>query len=342
VSFKVVMMANPAMLIEEVPERIRVAGAELDLHTACSGEDELVSMCRDADCVVTHQGFYPFSPGVLQELPNCRFLMTLSIGYDALDVKAATEQGIGIVNLQGFCVEELAEHAMALILGCARWIVILHNRVKSGLALPPPVGKSGINLSTLKGKTLGLVGFGNAARAMVPKGKGFEMRLVAYDPYVEDSVFDEFGVDKVSLDKLAEESDYISVHASLCDETHHLIGLDQFKKMKRSAFIVNTARGPIIDEKALCIAIDKGYIAGAGLDVTDPEPVPTDSPLLKYENIIVTGHRAGSSCEADIVWATRPVEELSRIMRGEWPIGLVNPEVKEIFTTKWGAMNEPE
>ena len=342
-SFKVVMVANPEMLVEDLPDNIKATGAELSLYTVCAGEDELISMCLEADCIVTHQGFYPFTPGVLKQLPKCRFLMTLSIGYDALDIKTATDQGIGIVNLQGFCVEELAEHAMALILGCARWIVILHNRVKTGADLPPPVAdKSGRNLSTLKGKTLGLVGFGNAGRAMVPKATGFEMRILAYDPYVEKALFDEMKVEKVSLDRLLEESDFISVHANLSAESRHLIGLEQFKKMKSTAFIVNTARGAIIDEKALRVALTEEYIAGAGLDVTDPEPVPVDSPLFEFENVIITGHRAGSSYQADIAWATRPAEELLRMMRGEWPLGLVNPEVKEKFAAKWGKMSEPE
>jgi D-3-phosphoglycerate dehydrogenase len=327
------------MLVEDLPDNIKAAGVDISLYTKADTEDELLSLCLDADCIITHQGFFPFTPRVFRELQKCRFLLTLSIGYDALDVKTATEQGIGIVNLQGFCVEELAEHAMALILGCARWIVLLHNRVKTGATLPTPVGdKSGKNLSTLKGKTLGLVGFGNAGKAMVPKARGFEMNILAYDPYVEDNAFNELGVMGVSLERLLQESDYISVHANLSEESRHLIGLEQFKKMKRSAFIVNTARGGIIDEKALYTALAEGYLAGAGLDVTDPEPVPLDSPLFKFENVIVTGHRAGSSYEADIAWATQPAEELSRIIRGEWPRGLVNPEVKGKFVSKWGEM----
>jgi len=333
------MVANPAMLLEELPVNIRATGADLSLYTKADTEEELLSLCRDADCIITHQGFFPFTPAVFRALPKCRFLMTLSIGFDALDVKTATEQGIGIVNLQGFCVEELAEHAMALILGCARWIVLLHNRVKTGAKLPAPVGdKSGKNLSTLKGKTLGLVGFGNAGKAMVPKARGFEMKVLAYDPYIEDTAFNGMGVTGVSLDRLLQESDFISVHANLSEESRHLIGLEQFKKMKKSAFIVNTARGGIIDEKALYTALSEGYLAGAGLDVTDPEPVSVDSPLFNFENVIVTGHRAGSSYEADIAWVTQPAEELSRIIRGEWPRSLVNPEVKDKFVSKWGEM----
>lgn len=341
-SFKVVMVVNPLMLVKDLPDNVRATGVDFSMYTTAENEDELLSVCRNADLIITHQGFFPFTPKVFRGLPKCKFLLTLSIGYDALDVGVATEQGIGIVNLRGFCVEELAEHAMALMLACARWIVILHSRVKTGEKLPPPTGgKVGQYMTILKGKTLGLIGFGGAGRAMVPKARGFEMRILAYDPYADQGSFEELKVENVSLDKLLEESDFISIHASLTPESRHLIGLEKFKKMKRSAYIVNTARGGIIDQKALYTALSEGYLAGAGLDVTDPEPVPVDSPLLKFENVILTGHRAGSSTEVDVAWATRPVEELLRVRRGEWPLGLVNPEVKGKYIEKWGQMSEP-
>lgn len=338
--FKVAIVSDKMMLPKDLPRNIKEAGAEFSLYTPGHTEDELVSICQDADCIITPQGRFPFTPRVFQELPKCKFLITISIGFDAIDVPAATELGIGIVNLRGFCSEELAEHAFGLMLACARRIVYLNNRVKAGQPVFRGIDEAAKHMTILKSKTLGLVGFGNAGRLMVPKARGFEMNILAFDPYVDKKIFDELSVKRVSLDGLLADSDFVSVHASLSKESKHLIGLEQFKKMKRNSVIVNTSRGGIIDEQALYIALTEGDIAGAGLDVTSPEPVPIDSPLNKLDNIILTGHHAGSSLESSITWGMQPAEEVRRMMRHEWPIGLVNPEVKEKFVAKWGKMNE--
>jgi D-3-phosphoglycerate dehydrogenase len=340
-SFKVTMVVAQERLPKDLFACIAATGADVSMYKSAGTEDELLSICGDADYIITFQGYFPFTPRVLKGLSKCRFLQTLGIGYDALDVKVANEQGIGIINLQGFCVEELAEHAMALILTSARWIMVLHHRVRIGKTVPPANDEAEHHMSILKGKTLGIIGFGNSGRALVPKARGFEMRILAYDPYVNRGIFKEKKVEPVSLDRLLEESDFISIHANLTPENRHLIGPEQFKKMKRNVFIINTARGGLIDEPALCDTLAHGNIAGAGLDVTDQEPVPLDSPLLKFDNVILTGHNAGTSPESKARAATQPAEELSRVMRGEWPLGLVNPEVKEKFMAKWGRMREP-
>ena len=168
------------------------------------------------------------------------------------------------------------------------------------------------------------------------------MKVLAYDPYIESERMIKMGVTPVSLDSLLEESDFVAIHADLNPTSQHMMGLEQFRKMKQTAFIVNTARGAIIDEKALFTALSEGWIAGAGLDVNETEPVQLDNLLLKFENVIFTGHKAGSSRESNVIWAERPAEEVERIMRDEWPIGLVNSEVKEKYIAKWGKMKEPE
>lgn len=340
--FRVVLVVNPDMYVKELPGNVEATGAEISLHTVAETEEELLSKCSDADCIITNQSYFPFTPRVFKELPKCRFLITASIGYDALDVEAATENSIGIVNLKGFCSEELAEHSMAFMLGSARYISIQNARIKSGRPTLRQSDEEGRFMTVLYRKTLGIIGFGNAGRALVPKAKGFEMKTLAYDPYVENELILQTGATPVSLNRLLEESDFIAIHASLTPTSRHLFGLEQFKKMKPTAFIVNTARGSIINEKALFTAISEGWIAGAGLDVTETEPVQLDNPLLKYENVIFTGHKAGSSRESGVLWGTRPAEEVVRIMRDEWPIGLVNPEVKAKFIAKWGQMKEPE
>lgn len=340
-SLQVAIVAAPVRLPRDLFECIKATGVEVSLYTSAETEEELVSICRDADYIITFQGYFPFTPKVLKGLPRCRFLQTLGVGYDEIDVKVATEQGIGIINLRGFCVEELVEHAMALMLACARWIMVLHNRVKIGKTVPPASEEADQHMSILKGKTLGLIGFGQSGRAMVPKAQCFGMRILVFEGHVDRCVAEELGVEVVSFERLLKEADFISIHASLTSETRHLIGFEEFKKMKRSAFIINTSRGSIINEPDLYMALSEGYIAGAGLDVTDPEPVPVDSPLLKFDNVILTGHNAGTSPESKARTSTQPAEELTRVMCGEWPLGLVNPEVKEKYMAKWGKMKEP-
>jgi D-3-phosphoglycerate dehydrogenase len=341
VSFKTVIVAAESRLPEDLYDRISATGAEVFMYLHAETEEEMLSICRDADYIITYQGYFPLTPKVFKGLTKCRFLQTLSIGYDDVAVDTATEQGIGIINLSNFCVEELAEHAMALMLTCARWIMTLHNRVKTGNTVPPASDEAVQHMSILKGKNLGIIGFGNSGRAIVPKARGFEMRILAYDPYVNNQIFEELNVENVRLDRLLEESDIISLHANLTPENRYLIGMEQLKKMKRSTFIINIARGALIDEWALGTALAEGYIAGAGLDVTDPEPVPVDSPLLKLDNVIITGHNAGTSPESKARSSTLPAEELSRVMRSEWPLGLVNPKVKGKYVAKWGQMKEP-
>jgi D-3-phosphoglycerate dehydrogenase / 2-oxoglutarate reductase len=338
-AFKVAMVMYLPMLVPEMLGHVKSTGAEISMSTDADTEEKLISICADADCVITNQSYFPFTPKVFREMPKCRFLITASIGYDALDIASATELGIGIVNLKGFCSEELAEHAMALMLSCSRYIGVQNTRIKSGRQPIRQTEEAGKYMTILKSKTLGIIGFGNAGKALVPKARGFEMNILAYDPFIDVKWFEKFQVTPVSLDKLLEKSDFIAIHADLNSTSLHMIGLDQFKKMKPGAFIVNTARGPIIDEKALLTAISEGYIAGAGLDVTDPEPIRSDNPLLKFDNVIITGHRAGSSIESRVIWGIRPAEEVARIMRGEWPIGLVNPEVKEKYIARWGPMS---
>jgi D-3-phosphoglycerate dehydrogenase len=194
------------------------------------------------------------------------------------------------------------------------------------------------HMSLLKGKTLGIIGFGGAGRAMAPKVQGFKMHLIACDPFVEKGRFEEMGVTKVDLDTLLRSSDYIAIHAALTPDNYHMIGTEALRKVKPGVIIVNTARGAIIDEQALYSAIREGRVAGAGLDVTEKEPVSPDNPLLQLENVIITGHNGGTSPESKAATSTQPAEEVARVLRGEWPMGLVNPEVKAKHLERWGRI----
>ncbi len=302
-------------------------------------EDQIIDAVGDADAAIAGTTVQPFSRKVLASLSNFKFIMSIGIGYDNLDVKAATELGILAANIPDYCLEEVSDHAMAFILACTRRVVQLNEIVTRGgwKSLAEPYIQSEIwpRLSRLRGQTLGLIGFGRIPQALVPKAKGFGLRIIAYDPYIASGVFRELQVEQVDLDQLLAQSDIVSVHAPLTSETTHLLGLEQLKKMKPTACLINTARGPIVDHDALYAALSQGHISMAAIDVTEPEPLPTDSPLLKLDNIIITAHCAGISPSSTAEMLSRPGEEIIRVVKGEWPIGLLNPQVKEKYRRKW-------
>jgi D-3-phosphoglycerate dehydrogenase / 2-oxoglutarate reductase len=339
-AFRVFMIEKSSKIPEDFPAKIRATGAEFTSKD-CLSDDEMIDFCREADYIITILGSYVLSGYFIKNLPKCRFIETTGVGVNYIDIEETTRQGIGLIHNPGFCREELSDHAMALILSFARWIVGLNQRVKSGNPAVSAVYETVKNLSTLKNKTIGLIGLGNSGQALVPKARGFGMRVLAFDPYINKTVSQQLNLEMVDLDKLYRESDFISIHASLTPETRQMIKLDDFKKMKRSACLINTSRGAIVNETDLCTALSEGYIAGAGLDVNDPEPVSLSSPLVKMENVILTGHNAGGSIDSYYAMWDFPIKELKRVMRNEWPVGLVNHEVKPQYINKWGPMSEP-
>ncbi|MFA4909998.1 MAG: C-terminal binding protein, partial [Desulfobacteria bacterium] len=276
-----------------------IKGEGLDVQVVkklCMSEEEIIDTAHDADAIIGVATFQPFTRKVIKGLTKCRFIQSMGIGYDKLDVAAATEYGVMAANIPDYCLEEVSDHAMALILTCTRRIVKLNETVKSGgwKGEPDPDMQKQIwpKMSRLKGQTLGLLGFGRIPQTLIPKAKGFGMRIIVCDPYTPESVFAQLGVEKVEMDKLLRESDILSIHSALTPETHHMLGLEELKKMKPTAHLVNTARGPIVDGKALYTALKEGIISGAAVDVTEPEPIAQDDPLLTLDNFIVTAHSA--------------------------------------------------
>jgi D-3-phosphoglycerate dehydrogenase len=310
------------------------------VRALCKTEEETTAAVSDADAVLTGL----LSGNVIEKMSKCKLIHSIGIGYDGIDVKAATEHGICVSNPADYCLEEVSDHAMALLLACARKITRQDNAVRAGKW--DSVGKPEFRqriwppMFRLKGQTLGLIGFGNIPQTLVPKAKGFGLRIIAFDPYVAREVAKKYGVELVELDYLLQNSDYISMHAALTPQTQHMLGLEEFKKMKSTAYIINTARGPLIDEKALSEALSQGYIAGAGLDVLETESVSPDHPLLKFDNVIVTAHGAHYSESSALEIRQRPFEEISRIIDRKWPRCFVNPQVKEKYVSKWGEMQE--
>jgi len=306
----------------------------------CTTEEEIIETARDADVVIGVATFQNFSRKVIEGLEKCRFIMSIGIGFDNLDLAAATEKGILAANVPDYCLEEMSDHAMALILALTRKITKLDRTVKEGgwKAEPDPDIQRNVwpAMSRLRGQTLGVIGFGRVPRTLIPKAKGFGLRVVACDPYVDASVFESLGVEGMELDQLLAESDIVSLHSALTPETRHLLGKEQLRKMKPTAYLINTARGGLLDHEALHEALTTGCLAGAALDVTDPEPIDPGSPLLKLDNVIITAHSAHFSIPAFIELINRPANEVARVFRGEWPVGLLNPQAVEKYTQRWG------
>ena len=324
---------------------LKQAGLEAELVKEMSlTEEAIIDNGGDADTIICVGTLQPFSKKVMENLSRCRFISSMGIGYDKVDVKAATENGILVANVPDYCLEEVSDHMMALILCCTRRVIQLDKVVKKGEwkgVVDPDIGQNiWPAMTSLKGLTLGLIGFGGVSRALVPKAKGFGLKVIAYDPYVPSEIFRDFHVEEVkNLDQLITEADIVAPNTNLTPESRHIIGLEQLKKMKPTACIVNTARGPLIDPKALYTALTEGYISMAALDVTEPEPIPPDDPLLKLHNFVVTAHSAHFSPPAWEKLLKRPGEDIIKLFKhGELPNGLLNPEAKEEYVKKWGEL----
>ncbi len=331
-------------LMQDYAKMFKDAGLDIELVVnPCNlraTEAEIIAAAKDADAVIAQVSYQSVTRKVLSNLNNCKLITSIGIGYENIDVEAATELGIMAANVPDANIEDVSDHTMGLILACTRRIVQLNDAVKKGLwtsvASPHMIGEIWPHLSRLRGQTLGLIAFGKIPRALVPKAKSFGLRIIVYDPYLSPDIIRKFEVEQIDLDQLLAESDIVSIHTPLTPETKHILGLKELKKMKPTACLINSARGPVVDHKALYKALTKGYIAAAAFDVTEPEPINPDNPLLNLDNFIVTAHSAGLSPQALAEMQSRPGEEIIRVVQGKWPFGLVNPEVKTKYTKKWG------
>jgi len=336
-AFKVVhTIAVPDMPIEE--KIITGIGAQL-VRGVFMTEDQIIQACKDADAIVCGATTQPFNRKVIENLPKCRIIANIGIGYDKLDVQAATDHTILATNVPDYCLEEVSDQAMALILALYRKLFPAAAKSAEGKWLMfPEHSKTLMPIFRLRGRTLGLLGLGRIGRAMVPKAKGFGMKVIAYDPYIPAKVATDMGVELVDKDILLAQSDYLSLHAPANPDGTPLMGAKEFKKMKPTAYLINTARGSLVDEKALIAALNAKQIAGAGLDVMHGEPPSTDNPLFKMPNVIISGHSGQLSVEATMELFRRPLQECARVLQGEWPGGLLNPQVKDKFVARFGAM----
>jgi D-3-phosphoglycerate dehydrogenase len=323
------VIANIGMLLDGAPEareRLAAAGARV-VEAGGSSEDALVASCGDAE-VVMGLGQFPFTERVFRDLPRLQFLMQCTVGYDRVDVDAATRHGVLVANSPRFCIEEVSDHAVMLLMACARKLPQqVHAFHRHGWSRPPAVEAMGPVLR-MKGKTLGFVAFGKIARLTAEKLSGFRMRYLAHDPYLTSEDIRPWGVELVSLDELCRQSDLISMHALLNRETRGLFGAAQFAAMKPTAFFVNTSRGGTVDEAAMIQTLREGRIAGAALDVLEQEPPHPDNPLLTLPNVLLTSHTAGHGEGSMSDNRQQSVDQVVRFLGGQWPTALVNPEAK--------------
>lgn len=312
------------------PERqlIEEAGGELELVDA-RDESAVLAAMRQAEIII-NAGGVRFSREVIGQLEACQAIIQSSVGYDRIDVKAATERNIMVANLPDYCIEEVSDHAVALLLAVARRLPRMDKLVRDGLWGKPGVRSMDLvgRVDRLSERTLGIVGFGNIGRLVARKTRGIFARLVAADPYVKPEAAAQHGVELLPLDEVLRQADYVTLHVLLTDETRHLINAERLAIMKPTAFLVNTCRGPIVDEAALVEALRAGRLAGAGLDVFEQEPIAADHPLLAFDNVIVTPHLAVYSERAMELWRIQPIEDAARVLRGYYPRGMVNRELK--------------
>jgi D-3-phosphoglycerate dehydrogenase len=288
----------------------------------CKSEAETIAACRDAHAVLDAAA--KISRQVIAELKDTLIICRYGVGLDTVDIPAATEHGIAVANVPDFCFDEVADTAMSLILSVPRKVHLLNAAVHKGIwnkDAARPIHK-------FRGATLGIFAFGNIARNVCRKAAAFGFRVIACDPYVAAESVQEYPVTLVDFDTLLRESDLLTVHAPLTDETRHAFNEGAFRKMKPSACFFNLGRGPIHDQKALCRALTEGWIAGAGLDVLEKEPPDPADPILKLDNVVFTPHYASYTEEAYQELQRKTGENAASALRGEFPRYLVNPEVK--------------
>lgn len=306
---------------------IAEAGGEL-IGVQCKREEEVIEKCKDAIGLIVQ--YAPITRRVMESLPGLKVISRYGVGVDTLEIPAATDLGICVANVPDANLEEVSDHALSLLMACARKIVMLNNQVKAGKWSY----KTAIPVHRFQTQKLGLLSFGQIAQKLAVKAAALGLKTLTFDPYLPGAVAQKYGVEPVSLEELLKESDYISVHTPLTKETRHLVSENELKMMKKSAFLINTGRGPIIEESALIRALEEGWIAGAALDVLETEPADPSSPLLTMDNVILTPHAAWYSEESLVETRTKAAQGVAEVVRGFFPKYLVNKGLKDKLPLK--------
>lgn len=305
----------------EVEQKTLAGVADL-VALQTKGPAEFLSQAADCDALLnTYAG--PISAQAMAQMPRCKIIARYGIGVDTIDIDAATREGIIVTNNPTYCIEEVAEHTLALVLAWTRKVTVYDRLVRNGgWELQP-----GKPMFRLAGQTLGLIGMGNIGREVARRGAAFGMRIVFADPFVAQGAFD-IPAQKMALNEVLAQSDFVCLHPPLTAQTRRMISDEALSCMKPSACLVNCSRGPVVDTEALVRALDARRIAGCALDTTDPEPLPHPHPLRGRDNVILTPHVAWYSEQSLVGLQAGAPAEVRRVLTGQWPVNVVNPAVR--------------
>ena len=296
-------------------------GADVQLAAQPTSE-EILKIAAGADALLVT--YAKITADMIGQMNRCRIISRFGIGVDNVDLAAATSKGIVVTKVPDYCIDEVSDHAMALLLTLARKIVQSNAHVHAGRWEMKAV----VPIHRLRGGVLGLAGFGRIPQLVAPKAKAFGLKVIAYDPFIPPEVFAREGVERVEFPQLLSQSDFVSIHTPLLPETRGLFNADAFRQMKPTAYIINTARGPIVDEAALARALDAGQLAGAALDVMPTEP-PSGSPLIGRADVVITPHTSFYSEESLVELQRKAAQEVASVLTGKAPKNPVNPEALE-------------
>jgi D-3-phosphoglycerate dehydrogenase / 2-oxoglutarate reductase len=327
--FKIVTPVGASFSVPGVGYKLEMEGlspiaAEI-VEIPAGTDDEFVNAARDADALYAKGRL--ITKRIIDGLERCKVIALGTVGVDSVDIAAATARGIPVTNVPDTFIEEVADHTMLLILATYRRLVVMDRFVREGhWAEGRPLLSE---FPRLMGQTLGFVAFGHVARAVAVRARAFGIHMLAYDPYVEELVVSQYGVEPADLTELLQRSDIVSMHAPATPDAHHLLTEHHFRQMKPEALFISTGRGPTVDEQALIRALKEGWIAAAGLDVLEQEPPSPNNPLLKMDNVILTPHVASASARFDPVRKRRVGQEMALVLSGRWPRSCVNPSVLE-------------
>ncbi len=326
---KVIITDHPFPSLDLAKEIFDRNGIEMEVLQTRDPEI-IFQRTKKADGIIS--GMARIDQRIIDNLEQCKIAIRLGVGFDTIDVSAATSRGILVANVPDFCTEEVSDHAMALILMIARRVTHGQKAVRDGKWGPMAIEFT--SFKRIREQCLGLYGLGRIARSVAEKAKGFKMNCIAFDPYVTKEAMATSGVEKVEMKELLARSDYISLHSPLTKDTENAFGMEEFRAMKRTAWIINTSRGPVIRESDLISALDQNLIAGAALDVLTKEPPEKNHPLINRDNVIITPHMASWTWDSRNDLQTKSAEEVVRALKGERPKNVVNPEVLSSATKR--------
>jgi D-3-phosphoglycerate dehydrogenase / 2-oxoglutarate reductase len=302
-------------------EALDPIGAEIT--EAPANEADFIAAAKGADAIYA-KGMR-ISKEIIDALENCKVITLGSVGVDSVDVKAATARGIPVTNIPDTFIEEVADHAMMLLLAGFRRLIAQDRMVREGRWSE---GRPALlKIPRLMGQTLGFISFGRVARAVAKRAAPFGLRMMAYDPFISETLISDHGVLPATLSEVLAQSDFVSMHAPARPEVHHMLGEAHFRQMKPSAIFINTGRGATVDEEALIKALQEGWIAHAALDVLETEPPSHNNPMLSMDSVTMTAHVASASARFDEARKRRVGFELSLVLSGLWPASCVNPSV---------------